>query len=659
MIGRWRFYLELAIRDLIRLWSTTQHHVIIVAGICLPILMLLGLKRGHVETLRKDLITSPTGRQITFWSARKGELMDRAAIDRLASELPAIDVIIPESQRLAHLRFHKDGESREVESATLFATRPGDPLLSQFGLTSPAHGTRGIIISEGISESLHARVGQTIEVVLSRGRGELAETAQVECPITGIMPTQELSAAIAYVDLDLLDEFDAYVRGFRVPEFGWASAKTSAPDAYSSYLIFCEVGNDLTDSDRRFFADRGFTLVNCSTSIPEPLPTLLVANVAEKLVIYRAHTGRSELDKNARLRLAPSEISEATEADDVVLPWNRSLSAQVEGRDFHMVGLSLPRRTWLREYFIEAGLPFDYEAESLTGRIIDPVDLNNSLRWPLELDTDVILTIQPIPRQQDSAVSTPDADTPENSEDEFVNRETNSPTEEPKAFDLTNILVVPANLMAWVTAHADGQVEYDSEVQLFVAKLQPAIYDRARLYATTIDDVPAAVQALAERQFAVMSETGRITEIHRQDSSLQLLVWIVGLGVFLFGIVTVFSVLMDSTDRKRGTIGILRVMGMSRSGIFASILLRATAIGAAAAVLSLLCGWGISLALGWIPADIEWLKWKPTVVVTLDPIDLLIVATGAMLCCGLGAIPPAYKASRLDPFDAIVEGRFR
>lgn len=81
MIGRWWYYFGLGCRDLIRLWSTTQHHVIIVAGICLPILMLLGLKRGHVETLRKDLITSPTGRQVTFWSARKGELMDAPALN--------------------------------------------------------------------------------------------------------------------------------------------------------------------------------------------------------------------------------------------------------------------------------------------------------------------------------------------------------------------------------------------------------------------------------------------------------------------------------------------------------------------------------------------------------------------------------------------------
>ena len=35
MIRRWQFYLRLGWLDLVRLWPTTRHHAIIVAGICL------------------------------------------------------------------------------------------------------------------------------------------------------------------------------------------------------------------------------------------------------------------------------------------------------------------------------------------------------------------------------------------------------------------------------------------------------------------------------------------------------------------------------------------------------------------------------------------------------------------------------------------------
>ena len=72
---RWLFYNSLAWHDIIRLWRSTQQQVVIVTGICLPVLLLMGLKRGHVAELRHDLVTSPTGRQILCWSAERGKLL--------------------------------------------------------------------------------------------------------------------------------------------------------------------------------------------------------------------------------------------------------------------------------------------------------------------------------------------------------------------------------------------------------------------------------------------------------------------------------------------------------------------------------------------------------------------------------------------------------
>ena len=75
--------------------------------------------------------------------------------------------------------------------------------------------------------------------------------------------------------------------------------------------------------------------------------------------------------------------------------------------------------------------------------------------------------------------------------------------------------------------------------------------------------------------------------------------------------------------------------------------------------LSIAIGFGISSFLDWTPStNITWLQWKPIVVVSISRLDILLVACGAIVCCCLGAIPPAWKASQLDPFDAIVEGRF-
>jgi ABC-type lipoprotein release transport system permease subunit len=45
--------------------------------------------------------------------------------------------------------------------------------------------------------------------------------------------------------------------------------------------------------------------------------------------------------------------------------------------------------------------------------------------------------------------------------------------------------------------------------------------------------------------------------------------------------------------------------------------------------------------------------------ILFDPVDLTIVLLGAVLCSCLGALLPAWRAAKVDPFDAIVEGRFK
>ena len=144
---------------------------------------------------------------------------------------------------------------------------------------------------------------------------------------------------------------------------------------------------------------------------------------------------------------------------------------------------------------------------------------------------------------------------------------------------MADCAVVPVDFLARLTSLKRGTAIFDPQTQLIAPVPVEVVFDKVRLFARTIDDVPALTERLFAAKFAVQSEDARIQEIQEQDASLRLLVLVVGLGVFLFGVLTVISVLVDSTDRKRGTLGILRVMGVSKLGVFWIVVLRAAAIG--------------------------------------------------------------------------------
>src|SRR6056297_2224937 len=169
---------DLAIKDVLRLWSATQIQVVIISGICLPILLLLGLKNGHVADLREELATSPTGRQVIFWSAQEGDLLSEPVLHNIQGSIDNAELVIPESQRLVfgipRQQSAEDGQTRSSYkplskvAITLYSTLPGDPLLGQFGIETIDAAKREMVLSSEAATELGINVGETFDVQISR-----------------------------------------------------------------------------------------------------------------------------------------------------------------------------------------------------------------------------------------------------------------------------------------------------------------------------------------------------------------------------------------------------------------------------------------------------------------------------------------------------------
>ncbi|EAQ81607.1 ABC transporter permease [Blastopirellula marina] len=768
-MSRWILYHTLTFLDVLRLWPTVQHHIVIVAGICFPILLLLGLKNGHVADLRAELLKSASGRQIVFWSGQQGELLTVDGVRRMEEGDPRIEVVIPEIQRLASVSsIDAAGKKHWAESVTLYSTKPGDPILRQYGVDDARLGKLDVILLQGVAKTLQVKPGDSVTVTLTRAREGIFEEASLDLNVGAIVESNDAeSSAVGYLDLETLSRMEQYVMGYQVPEFHWPAFRASAPDTYSSYLILCEKGGDLTEEDLRTLEERGYHVANVESEELRSLYGLLKPEALSELVMYQMAIEGGE--RNQSLDMAPGQLARMTQADDVFLPWNRPLEVEIEGVQQVMVGLSLPQRTWLRLYLQEkeAGFGFDsptFSVQLFGGEADDalahatfteganiplaatrfvapqPSEIPETPADPPEMTREKPPLIEPVETAKSAAVEaaaesmqppneveappmpptvdgeskseTSEAETtdvtdettqpsPEAAAGEETSAEPNSdalssaPTEakkdgeekeatDPAPVDRTemetpanpqtpsppepepvepatpSVAIVPMDLLAHFHAAKAGRVEYDPNSQLFVALPSEPLFPKARLYAETIDDVPIVVEQLRNDGFAVMSEETRIREIHQQDHSLQLLVVIVGAGVFLFGTITVVSVLLDSTDRKRGTIGILRVMGVSRAGVFYMVFLRSAIIGVLAAAVTVGFGILMALLLEWSPPVDSWMYgWKPVVHLIIRPIDMGIIVVGALLCCMFGSLLPANRASRMDPFDAILEGRFR
>jgi hypothetical protein len=461
------------------------------------------------------------------------------------------------------------------------------------------------------------------------------ERAEVDLKVLSVINPDDPTALSGYVDVGLLDLFEQYVvSGAAVPELGWPAGGSQPAARFRSFLLITRREDDYTADDleylRRTF--RGH-FTDVTDRPPEALVRLLRPEKRDELRFYEASSQAALADPNRGLEDpdVPGVFNEEkTLADEVVVPWNEPLTGQVGGEPWTLVGLAAPRLGWLRPYLREAAqLPKGSE-QPFRLRVAEGPERPwpKSVAWPLgggqQLSLDVLAEgVGPAPAGGVVAVVLPE-------------------------------------VLAWLTFHRQGGVEFDPATRLFKAPPPPPHYNRARLYATSIDEVPVLTDTLFDRHFSVRAEQALIREIHKQDASLQLLVVVVGAGVFLFGVVTVVSVLLDSTNRKRGTIGILRVMGTSRVGIFLTIFIRAAAIGLLAAGLSIGLGYLLAHGLSWSPAEGSAVAaWKPVLSVELQPRDCLVVLGGSLACCALGALWPAWRASRLDPFDAIVEGRFR
>ncbi|MBW2558546.1 MAG: lipoprotein-releasing ABC transporter permease subunit [Deltaproteobacteria bacterium] len=125
----------------------------------------------------------------------------------------------------------------------------------------------------------------------------------------------------------------------------------------------------------------------------------------------------------------------------------------------------------------------------------------------------------------------------------------------------------------------------------------------------------------------------------------------------------IITTLIMTVMEKAGDIAILKSMGATARGIMKIFMIEGIVIGAVGTILGAITGVTVALNLEWIsrlvenlfdfkilPKDVYYLNELPS---RIDYGDVAVIVIAAMLICFLASIYPSWRASRLDPAEAL------
>lgn len=130
------------------------------------------------------------------------------------------------------------------------------------------------------------------------------------------------------------------------------------------------------------------------------------------------------------------------------------------------------------------------------------------------------------------------------------------------------------------------------------------------------------------------------------------LIWLVGIGTLLSGIVGVTNILLVTVRERTREIGVRRALGAKPRDIIVQLLSEAITLSAVAGITGLVLGVLIMAGVGAITANLD--DMKEIIVNPTIPFAVAIVSVVIIIGSGLvGGILPAYRAIQIKAIDAI------
>ncbi|PWR18505.1 ABC transporter permease [Zavarzinia aquatilis] len=219
--------LRLALADLWHEKGLSACFVVALAAILAPLLVLLGLKTGVVDSLRAQLLADPHMREINSLGNRSLSVEAVAEIGRQ----DGVIFIVPRTRLLAATATLARGDGGNALTAELMPTAPGDPLLAPVA----APGDDGIILTPLAARKLGLAPGDALRLAVQRKLGDQAEGKSLSLTVAGIAPDAAFAREGAFVSIGLLAALEDYRDGRPVPRYGWDGPNAAETRAFAGF----------------------------------------------------------------------------------------------------------------------------------------------------------------------------------------------------------------------------------------------------------------------------------------------------------------------------------------------------------------------------------------------------------------------------------------
>lgn len=598
---------RLAFADLWHEWILSLCVATALAAVMAPLLLLLGLKHGTIETMRDRLIQDPAYRSIR---PGKTEILTEEWF-RQAGQRPEVGFIVPTVLRGASVVRVSKPDSRNGTSLDMLPTAAGDPLLIENGVTVPGAGEA--VLTAGAARQLGIAAGQPVSVRVNRFGESGEENVDTLLKLSGVLASRGDPLPRIYLPLSFTRDVETFRSGQAVPERGWTGGIRAAAPAYDGVYILSRGPLDIRLKPR-LTAGTGFSVLD-----PDPIDRSAFQDatgqqIGSDWVIYNLHVVNDPSNADGvetvgeRLRGQDAVLVPYVRPFPITSPNGGTLSVaswSISQADAARLGISPPPWEAPRQ-----DAPF-----ARLGSILLPGAPGSggtfALRSPqLMGDLAIPLTI---------SGAAPGS-----------------------------VALIPSALAGLLRTGMRREIVFDQTVQRLV--LGKTAYSGFRMFAKTIDDVAPLAEALAQQGFEVVSEAQSIERIRILDRGLTRMFWLVAAVGIVGGVAALVSSLYAAVQRKRRELGMMRLLGLPRAQVFLFPIYQSTALAGTAALLSLL-GFAILAAIinRAFASDLDLgqsLCWLPA--------SYLVVAVAGMpVAASLCALLAGSRATRVDPAEAI------